>query len=252
MISFLRGFLVGVGEDAIVLDVSGVGYHINIPNSLLEKLPRQGEELLVHTYYHHREDQVQLFGFISEEEVAFFRLLLEVSGIGPKVGLAILSTFPAKQLERAIVTEDMMVLTRIPGIGRKTAQRLVIELRDKLLKQGLRTLSIGKTPLRANIETAVTAEADSASTTARDSLEANLDETEKTSATSEKKKESKKSSLPRPPKRKAREEALEALQALGYSANEAKDALIELSATTEDSATVEEWIKGALRYLAKG
>ncbi|QGG46686.1 Holliday junction branch migration protein RuvA [Heliorestis convoluta] len=284
MISFLRGLLVGVGEDAIVLDVSGVGYHVFVPSTVLEQLPRVGETMKIHTYFHHREEQVQLFGFQSEEELAFFRLLLEVSGIGPKVGLAILSTFPAKQLERAIVTEDMMVLTRIPGIGKKTAQRLVVELRDKLLKQGLRVLPItyayaGESAVpsfseEANQSTFVITAATSsevspvveigstegneagARTTALDGTtkEAQNEGQNKAlgEANQEAKRHRKNTSTLRQRRRQPREEALEALQALGYSSNEAKDALIELAATTESEASVEEWIKGALRYLARG
>jgi holliday junction DNA helicase RuvA len=129
VISRLRGTLVARTPAGIVLDVCGVGY-------LVAATPRVGgrvgEELVVETHLHVREDALQLYGFASAEERELFELLLGVSGIGPKVALAIVSGSPPADLRRAIARDDLARFEAIPGIGRKTAQRVVMELKDKL------------------------------------------------------------------------------------------------------------------------
>lgn len=229
MIAFLHGRLVGRGEDCLLLNVSGVGYRVFAPATVLDSLPNEGQEVLVHTYFHLREDQAQLYGFLSEEELEFFRLLLDVSGVGPKVGLGILSSFSVTELQRAIITEDIMALTRIPGIGRKTAQRLVIELRDKLLKKGIR-------PVRVNAGT--------------ENIQEDRPTGQSTTPPPSKKQVKGPTAIPALAKIKPRDDAFSALQALGYSMNEARDALIDVTAVVEPDANAEVWIKAALKYLA--
>lgn len=137
MIAFIRGKLFSVGQDYVIVDVNGVGYRVFCPLITLNRLPQRGDELLLFTHHHLREDASQLYGFLHEEELDFFRQLIEVSGVGPKVGLGILSAGSVERIREAIVTEDIAALTKLPGIGKKTAQRLILELKDKLVKKGM-------------------------------------------------------------------------------------------------------------------
>jgi holliday junction DNA helicase RuvA len=134
MISRLRGTVVARHGAGIVVDVGGVGYLVAATPRVAARV---GEETTVETYLHVREDALQLYGFASAEERELFELLLGVSGVGPKVALAIVSGSPAAELRRAIVREDTARFEAIPGIGRKTAQRVVLELKEKLGAQGL-------------------------------------------------------------------------------------------------------------------
>jgi len=129
VIARLRGRLVGRSEAGIVLDVGGVGYLVAATPRVSARL---GEETTVETYLHVRDDALQLYGFATAEERALFELLLSVSGIGPKVALAIVSASPSDELRRAIARGDLARFEAIPGIGRKIAQRIVMELGDKL------------------------------------------------------------------------------------------------------------------------
>jgi len=130
MIDYLRGRLVHIEEDYVVLDVHDVGYRVFTPNPYA--LARQEEPVQLYIHYHVREDAVQLFGFATREEQALFRKLLEVSGIGPKVALGILSGGRPETIAAAIRQENIAFLTKLPGIGRKTAQRMIVDLKDKL------------------------------------------------------------------------------------------------------------------------
>ena len=132
MISRLRGVLAAKHAERVVLDVGGVGYEIAVtPRGLLD-LPGIGEDAVVHTHLHVREDQMALFGFPAEDQRDLFRLLLGVAGVGPKVALAILGTMTPDELRRAVLTEDAAALTAVPGIGKRSAQKLMLELRPKL------------------------------------------------------------------------------------------------------------------------
>jgi holliday junction DNA helicase RuvA len=128
MIARLRGKRVAVGPDGIVLDVNGVGYLVNATPSVL----RLGDEPTVETYLHVREDALQLYGFASVEERQLFVHLLSVNGVGPKVALAIVSGSSPAELRKAIALEDTARFEAIPGIGKKTAQRVVLELKEKI------------------------------------------------------------------------------------------------------------------------
>ncbi len=132
MIGRLRGLLVAKHAERVVLDVAGVGYEIAVTPRGLIDLPGIGEEAVLHTHLHVREDQLALFGFPGEDQRDLFRLLLGVSGVGPRVALAILGTMSPDELRRAVLTEDADALTMVPGIGKRSAQKLMLELRPKL------------------------------------------------------------------------------------------------------------------------
>jgi len=114
------------------VDVNGVGYEVNMTATDLSHLPATGEPVLIHTWYLGREDGVQLFGFLQADSRSLFKLLLGIGGIGPRSALAILSGLSRSELEQAVVNQDARMLSRLPGIGRKTADRLLLELKDKL------------------------------------------------------------------------------------------------------------------------
>jgi len=130
----LRGEVVQVDweEEQLVIDVRGVGYGVYAPRNTLERLGSVGQEVRVYTHLYVREDILTLYGFATQAERQLFQLLLGVSKVGPKLALAILSTFRTDDIRRAVQLEDATLLTEVPGIGKKTAQRLILELRDKL------------------------------------------------------------------------------------------------------------------------
>lgn len=132
MIEFLRGKLLRADADHIVLDVAGVGYGVAIPEPTRRSLGTTGEEVALHTVQVVREDALELYGFSSLEERTVFRIFLNVSGVGPRTALDVLSTVSIPQLALAIQSGQVDVLTRIPGIGRKRAERLIVELRDRV------------------------------------------------------------------------------------------------------------------------
>jgi len=137
MISILQGEVLEATPLSVVIDVGGVGYEVRVPVSTAERIPGVGKrvKLFIHDVY--REDDQTLYGFISREERDFFRLIVEkVSGIGPKIALALLSKLSLQMISSAIAAGDVAILSRTPGIGRKTAERLVVELRDKVLPTG--------------------------------------------------------------------------------------------------------------------
>lgn len=132
MISYIKGELAGFEQDKVIVDVGGVGYGIFMPERSMGQLPRAGSEVKIYTYLNVREDAMQLFGFLSQDEVRLFKLLIGVSGIGPKGGLGILSTLSADDLRFAVLSGDTKAICAAPGIGKKTAEKLIIELKDKL------------------------------------------------------------------------------------------------------------------------
>lgn len=132
MIAFVRGRLAWIGADAAIVDVSGVGYRVLVPDSTRRKLPPKGQVVELRTSFQVREDSMTLYGFVTEEEFELFELLLTVSMIGPKVALGVLSATTPADFRRAVAFDDITSLTRLPNIGKKTAQRMVLELKDKL------------------------------------------------------------------------------------------------------------------------
>lgn len=152
MIAYLRGKLVSATLECTILEVNGVGYKVHTPASILGRLPEPGEELVIHTHLYVREDAMQLYGFNDTDDLAAFELLLGISGVGPKVALAVLSVLNHQQLRQAVVQENIPVLTKIPGVGKKTAQRLVLELKDKLSKGGDANLPLTPAPQAAGLK----------------------------------------------------------------------------------------------------
>jgi Holliday junction DNA helicase RuvA len=132
MIGRLSGTLASVGVDSVLVEVNGVGYDVAVSSRTSIELSGVGSEIVLHTHLYVREDQMALFGFTTSDDRDLFRLLLGVSGIGPKVGLAILATMSADDLRRVVVTDDVAALTAVPGIGKRSAQKLLLELRPKL------------------------------------------------------------------------------------------------------------------------
>ena len=132
MIGFLRGRLIAKHPPSLLVDVQGVGYELEAPMSTFYELPAAGQELHLFTHLVVREDAHVLYGFGTEAERRLFRALLKVSGVGPKIALGILSGISAEAFARCVEAEDAATLTRIPGVGRKTAERLIIEMRDRL------------------------------------------------------------------------------------------------------------------------
>ncbi len=132
MIGRLRGTIVAKRADRVVIDVAGVGYDVAVTPRALGELPGVGEEAVLHTHLHVREDQLAFFGFTTDDQRSLFRLLLSVSGVGPKVALGILATLTPDELRTAVFAEDAGALTAVPGIGKRSAQKLMLELRPKL------------------------------------------------------------------------------------------------------------------------
>lgn len=132
MISYVRGELVAIEEDKVILDINGVGFGIYMPAQAISMLPPLGEEIRLHTYMNVREDAMQLFGFLTKDDLKVFKLLIGVSGIGPKGGLSILSQLSPDDLRFAVMANDAKTISSAPGIGKKTAEKLIIELKDKL------------------------------------------------------------------------------------------------------------------------
>ncbi len=136
MIGHLRGRLVRKAPPALIIDVGGVGYELQAPMSTFYRLPEVGSDVLLHTHQVVREDAHLLFGFATEDERRLFRELLRVTGIGPKIGLALLSGIDVDTFMLCVEAQDVDALIRIPGIGRKTAERLLIEMRDRISALG--------------------------------------------------------------------------------------------------------------------
>jgi Holliday junction DNA helicase RuvA len=132
VISFLDGEVLDKGADRVVIGVGGVGYEVLVPTSVMASLPPAGKEARVHTRMVVREDSITLYGFAETEQRSLFDLLTGVTGVGPKVALAFLSVLKPAALTRSIVNGDAAALTVVPGVGKKVAQRVVIELREKL------------------------------------------------------------------------------------------------------------------------
>ena len=131
MIGFLRGILAEKGDGYIVVDVGGVGFYVNVPSNTSAYLKQEGEAVTVHTAMMVREDDISLYGFSGKSELDAFRRLITVSGVGAKAGIAILSAFTMEQLRQAIAFEDAKTLQKANGVGKKTAERIVLELKDK-------------------------------------------------------------------------------------------------------------------------
>ncbi len=132
MIAFVKGIVDDISEENVVLDVGGVGYNVKVSTGTAAKLPGIGEEAKLYTYTCVREDMFSLFGFLTRDELEIFKKLITVNGIGPKGGLAILSVMSADNLRFAIMAGDAASIAKAPGIGKKTAERVILDLKDKI------------------------------------------------------------------------------------------------------------------------
>ena len=135
MFAYIKGSLEEKSSDYVVVEVGGIGYKIFMSESAISKMCDLGEIIKIHTYYYVREDNISLYGFVTKEELKLFELLISVSGIGAKSAIAMLSNITPSSFALAVITEDVKKLTDLPGIGKKTAQRIILELKDKLKSQ---------------------------------------------------------------------------------------------------------------------
>ncbi|MCI9138573.1 MAG: Holliday junction branch migration protein RuvA [Lachnospiraceae bacterium] len=132
MIGFLRGEIAELTEQMAVIDVQGVGYEVWISKKTMAALPKVGSEAKLYTYFHIREDAMRLYGFLTKDDLDFYKQLIGVNGIGPKGALGILEGMTTDDLRLAILSEDVKAISKAPGIGAKTAQRLIFDLKDKI------------------------------------------------------------------------------------------------------------------------
>lgn len=132
MIAFLKGEVSAIYDDRVIIEVSGIGYNVMMPSSCIAALPGIGNEVKVYTYLSVREDAMQLYGFNTSDELNLYKMLITVNGIGPKAALSILSCMTGDDLKFAILSSDAKSISKVPGIGAKTAQRLIIDLKDKI------------------------------------------------------------------------------------------------------------------------
>lgn len=157
MIGRLHGKLLEKNPPQILIDVSGVGYEVDVPMSTFCNLPEVGGELTLHTHFVVREDAELLYGFATLAERAVFRALIKISGVGPKIALALLSGITVDQLKDAVDRGETGLLTKVPGIGKKTAERLVLELKGKLASTGAATAAVPTSGARADVAAALIA-----------------------------------------------------------------------------------------------
>ena len=146
MISYIRGILTEASGDGIVVEAGGISYEIRVPLSVLERLPRLGEEVKIHTFLQVREDGVGLFGFLDRGELAMFKQLLGVGGIGPKGALGVLTALKPDDLRLAVISGDAKAIARAPGVGIKTAQRIILDLKDKVSMDDILPAADGSGP----------------------------------------------------------------------------------------------------------
>ena len=142
MISYIKGILEDMSPGMVVVDNHGIGYQMMVPMRG-ESFPKIGQEIKIYTHMHVREDDVSLFGFLSKEEKEAFELLIGVNGIGPKVGLSVLSTLSVYELKMAVISEDVKTISKSPGLGPKGAKKLILELKDKLSFEELEEDGVG-------------------------------------------------------------------------------------------------------------
>ncbi|WP_202080195.1 Holliday junction branch migration protein RuvA [Caldalkalibacillus salinus] len=212
MIDYIRGTLAHLDLDYVVLETHGVGYHIHCGNPYVYQ-GKEGQELILYTYQYVREDQLSLFGFATREERALFTRLLQVSGVGPKGALAIVASGQVWRVIEAIKNDHVNILTKFPGVGKKTAQRIILDLKDKLddlLPHFVSEQEVSPTLLEDEAPVTVTSDYSD-----------------------------------------VQREALEALKALGYSDKEVKQVSSQLQKQGDEDWTTDQYIKKGLQLLMK-
>ena len=166
MISFIKGYVAETTENSVILETDSIGYEIFMTGTAIEETSRMQDKIKIYTYFHVREDTMQLYGFLSRDDLEMFRLLLNVNGIGPKAAMGVLAAITADELRFAVLSDDVKTISRAPGIGKKTAQKLILELKDKLkledafekkLNHQEENLSLADTSLRDSRQEAVEA-----------------------------------------------------------------------------------------------
>lgn len=143
MFSYIRGLLTEIWEDTLVVESGGIGWNIHVPLSVLDGNLRVGDEVKVYTSFQVREDAMTLYGFLNRQDLQMFRLLLGVSGIGPKAALGILSSMSPDDLRMAVISEDVKAISKAPGIGPKTAKRVILDLKDRIKMEDILPSSAG-------------------------------------------------------------------------------------------------------------
>ena len=214
MISYIRGDVLFRNEASVVIDVNGIGYEVFVPNNVMGAIERAQGQVELYTYLQVKEDGIALFGFGSRQDLNTFKLLITVNGIGPKGALGLMSYMTTKDLILAVLADDAKAIAKAPGIGAKTAGKLILELKDRFKLED--TLSGGIDPGFAATAAAYAAE-QTASVSEDDGLSA------------------------------MKNEAVQALTALGYSSSEALKAV--RSVPIEEGMTVEKFLKAALKYM---
>lgn len=132
MISYIKGIVADMTDNAVIIECNGIGYHIfTTPSVILDRV-RIGKEMMIYTYLQVKEDDMQLYGFSYKDDLQIFKLLISVNGIGPKAGMGILSGLSADEIRFAVLSDDVATISKAPGIGKKTAQKVILELKDKL------------------------------------------------------------------------------------------------------------------------
>lgn len=154
MYAYIKGKLEYKYNDCIVVEANGIGFEITVPLSTVENIGSAGEEVKVYTSLHVREDVMALYGFSTREELKMFELLKTVSGVGPKMAVSVLSSVSVSKFALAVITDDIKTLTQVQGIGKKTAQRIILELKDKIKKEQLTPLSEGQSEINDAVEKA--------------------------------------------------------------------------------------------------
>ena len=167
MIASLHGMLESLGSDGAVVNVNGIGFQVYMPTSTLISLAGIGKEVHLHTYLHLREDSATLYGFASQDELRLFQTLIGVSGLGPKLALAMLSVMSLEQLTMALATGNRDLLTAVPGVGKKVAERLILELKDKIAAGWITTPAVELAEVNTDVLAALTALGYSASEASR-------------------------------------------------------------------------------------
>ena len=202
MISFICGQVADITENSVIIETGGIGYEIFMTGEAIEQAARMEGKVKIHTYFQVREDAMQLYGFLNRDALSVFKLLIGVSGIGPKGGLGILAQLTPDELRFAVMSKDIKAISAAPGIGKKTAEKLIVELKDKL-----------------KIEDVLDHQVEAANGAAEDTVNA----------------------------QGLQADAVQALTALGYGSTEALQAVRKVE--MDESTTVEDLLKGALKYL---
>lgn len=151
MLAYIKGELTVITPEYAVIETGGLGYKVFMPETAIERLGSIGKTVKVFTYYRVREDDISIFGFNTQEELRMFELLLSVSGVGAKTAVVIIATIEPSEFALAVISEDISELVKIPGIGKKSAQRIVLELKDKLKKEAISVEADKKSNKKAQI-----------------------------------------------------------------------------------------------------